>query len=135
MEIDITEFFNNSEPFEFSASVMERGKNAGAETWRNACDEGERAPLLTTPEQLEALRDHMRGYGAWSREEINAWSSTECNALFIQLISGDMREAGMDKQFPDEFDWAQYESRSNAGEIAGRIFKGDDDRAFYYLGD
>ena len=29
MEIDITEFFNSAEPYEFSASRAERGPNAG----------------------------------------------------------------------------------------------------------
>ena len=92
MEIDITNFFNNAEPFDFSASVAERGENAGRDTWNNAKREGAASPLLTTPEQLDALRSYVKGFGAWDDDEIAAWDDAECNALFIQLISGDMRE-------------------------------------------
>jgi hypothetical protein len=132
MEIDITEFFNSAEPYEFSASIAERGPNAGPETWRNALEEGERAPLLTTPDQLDALRDHMRGYGAWKREEIDAWSPAECNALFIQLISGDMRQADIDGVRVEDVDLIEYEKfcEDNGGSLT---ISGD--RAYYYLGD
>lgn len=131
MEIDITDFVNNADPFEFSASVAERGKNAGRETWANAKRDAAATPLLTTPEQLDALRDHARGFGAWDGEEIAAWSDDECSALFIQMISGDMREAGMDLA---DFDWEEYEERANGGEISGRICRGGD-RVYYYLGE
>lgn len=132
MEIDITEFFNSAEPFEFSASVAERGKNAGPEAWANALAEGERAPLLTTPEQLDALRDHMRGYGAWEREEIDAWSPAECNALFIQLISGDMRNAGLEGLRVEDVDLEEYEKFCE-NHVVDLTISGD--RAYYYLGD
>ncbi len=132
MEIDITEFFNSAEPYEFSASRAERGPNAGPETWRNALEEGERAPLLTTPDQLDALRDHMRGYGAWDREEIDAWSPAKCNAMFIQLISGDMREAGIDGLRVEDVDLAEYEKFC---ENQGGSLTISSDRAYYYLGD
>lgn len=132
-EIDITDFFNSADAFEFSASVAERGENAGKETWNNAKEEGTRAPLLTTPDQIQALRDHVKEFGAWSREEIEAWSSVECNALFIQLVSGDMREAGLD-QDPDDQDWQEYEKRAERGNCPGNIYRGDDGRVYYYLG-
>ena len=141
MEIDITEFVLNAEPFEFSASVAERGQNAGRETWRNAVQEGASNPLLVTEDQIQALRDHVRGFGAWSEEEIAAWSDAECNALFIQLISGDMRKSGMDDCFPDEFDWDKYQERVKDGQISGQIYRCDIPdhesfgRIFYYLGD
>ena len=79
MEIDITPFFTESDPFDFSASVAERGQNAGPETWLNALEASARAPLLTTPEQIQALRDYVKGFGAWSREEIAAWTPVECS--------------------------------------------------------
>ena len=34
MEIDITSFFENAEPFEFSHSIAEGGRTAGPDTWR-----------------------------------------------------------------------------------------------------
>ena len=77
MEIDITRFVTEADPYEFSASIAERGDNAGPETWRNAVAEGESSPLLTTPEQLDALRAYMKGFGAWDDEEIAAWVKKE----------------------------------------------------------
>ena len=73
-------------------------------------------------------------------EECAAWPDDECNALFIQLISGDMREAGMDACDMDEFDWEAYEEQAREGRIPGNIFKGDVEghegsgRIFYDLG-
>jgi hypothetical protein len=132
MEIDITSFFENADPFEFSHSIAEDGPNAGPETWQAALKEGAETPLLTTPEQLDALRDHMRGYGAWEDDEIDAWSPAECNAMFIQLISGDIREAGLEGQEIDEIDMKEYEKFC---EDQGGSLYFSADRAYYYLGD
>lgn len=133
MEINITRFVTDADPFDFSASRAERGDNAGPDTWKNAVAEGSNDPLLTTTEQLDALREYVKGFGAWDDDEIAAWSDAECNALFIQLISGDMREAGMDVEL-DEFDWEEYEQCARAGQISGNIYKGDDGQIYYYLG-
>lgn len=134
MEIDITSFVTDEEPFDYSASITERGKNAGTETWSNAIVQAQHHPLLTTPEQLDALREHVKGFGAWDDEEIDAWDATHCNALFIQLISGDMREAGMDECDREDFDWEDYEARASASKISGNIYRGDDAHIYYYLG-
>lgn len=133
MEIDITTFVREADPFEYSASYAERGENAATETWRNALALAARAPLLHTGEALDALRAYMKGFGAWEDKEIEAWSADECNALFIQLVSADMREAGMDDV--DEFDWEEYEHRVAFGESSGRIYRGDDGHIYFYLGD
>lgn len=132
MEIDITSFFKSADPFEFSASRAERGQNAGPETWANAKREASESPLLTTPEQLEALRDHMRDFGAWEDEEIAAWDADNCNALFVQLVSGDMREAGLDND-PDDADWEDYHARAEEGQCSGAIYRADDGRVYYSL--
>ena len=132
MEIDITTFFETADPFEFSGSVAERGQNAGRETWNNAKEEGANSPLLTTPEQIEALREYVKDFGAWTREEIAAWTNTECNALFIQLVSGDMREGGLDND-PDDSDWAEYEKRAERGNCPSNIFRTDDGKVYYSL--
>lgn len=172
MEIDITRFFESADPFEFSASRAERGQNAGPETWANAKQEGADAPLLTTPEQMQALRDHVKEFGAWDAEEIAAWDDIECNALFIQMVSSAMREADLDSGEPD---WEAYEAmlggkdnpimgealpplalgqvwrtlgrwidlrnESSApqtgqekGIYSGSIYRGSDERIYYYLG-
>jgi hypothetical protein len=132
MQINITRFFNEAPVFDFSHSQMEGGPNAGPETWNNAKDAAAESPLLTTPEQLDALREYVKGFGAWDDEEIAAWSDNEVNALFIQLLSGDMREAGLDNE-PDEDAWKEYESRAEAGQCQSNIYKGDDGEIYYSL--
>ena len=133
MEINITQFVTNADPFEFSASEAERGPNAGRDTWNNAKVVGAKDLILTTPEQLDALRDYMRGFGAWKDDEIDGWSEAECNAMFIQEISARMREAGMDEVFLEDFDWVEYEERVMAGEISGPIYRGDDGQFYFNL--
>jgi hypothetical protein len=93
-----------------------------------------RTTLLTTPEQIEALREHVKDFGAWDDEEIAAWDDIECNAIFVQLVSGDMREAGMDDVDIDDFDWETYNDRVEAGELQGNIYyHRQADKIFYSL--
>lgn len=131
MEIDITNFFNNADAFQFSHSQAEGGKTAGPDTWNAAKREGSESPLLKTEDQIAALRLYVCDFGAWSAEEIAAWDATECNALFIQIISGDMREAGLDNE-PDDEAWAEYERRSEEGNCSSNIFRSSD-RVYYSL--
>lgn len=128
MEINITSLFTSGEycPRDYSASVAEIGNNAGKITWQAAMES--EYGFLDTSEKLDAFRDHIRGFGAWSEEEISAWNVTECNALFVQLISGDIREAGLDVDNPD---WDEYEANDN---ISHNILQGIDGNIYYYLG-
>ena len=133
MEIDITSFFENAEPWKFSHSIAEGGPSAGSDTWRAALSEAAEAPLLKTPEALDALRGWARSSGGWEKNEIDAWGADECNALFIQLVSGDMREAGIDEQAIEDVDWVAYEKFcENQG---GALYRSDDDRIYYSLSD
>jgi hypothetical protein len=135
MEINITRFFNDADAYEFSASRSERGDNAGQETWRNSLKQAEETPLLSTSEQLQEMRDYARETGAWTDDEIAEWSDSELNALFIQVVSGDMREIESLCTTDDgETDWEEYERLANAGTISGSIFRADDGDVFYYLG-
>jgi hypothetical protein len=127
MEINITCVFNTINPASYSASRMELGDDAGAITWANAMDAAPR--ILKSADQLQAFRDHMREFGAWDDVEIAAWTAHECNALFLQLISGDIRESmHLDKK---PVDWQAYEADENA---VHHIFKGSDNKIYYYLG-
>ena len=128
MEINITSLFTDGEysPRDYSASVAEIGNNAGQITWQTAMES--EYGFLDTPEKLDAFRDHIQGFGAWSEDEIAAWNVTECNALFVQLVSGDIREAGLDVDNPD---WDEYEANDN---ITHNIFQGIDGEIYYYLG-
>jgi hypothetical protein len=129
MEINITSFVQNEDPFDYSHSAAEGGPHAGRNTWTAAKT---MAPtLLDTPEKIEALRDYVKDFGAWDKEEIAAWDDAECNALFVQLISGDMREANMEDI--EGFDWDQYEKDAEKGSISGNIYRGDDGQIYYIL--
>ncbi len=102
MDINITHLLE-TDLFPFSHSRAEGGQNAGQDTW-NAALNGPR-PLLNTPEEFEAFRDHVAEFGAWTEEEISAWDENECQALFLQMISGDVREC------PAILDEIEFEER------------------------
>lgn len=127
MELNITYFFNQAAPMDYSASVAEIGRNAGADTWAAACEDAPDYPILDTEEKRQAFRDHVKGFGAWSDDEISAWSENELSALLIQLIAGDIREAGLDQSAPD---WEAYDASGDCG----RIFLGTDGCVYYYIG-
>lgn len=129
MEIDITHFFETAAPYDFSGSIAERGPNAAKETWSNALEQARAEPLLKESD-CDYFRRYMREYGAWSEEEMAAWSIDDCNALLIQLISGDMREGNLDCAEPD---WEQYEKDAEDGRISGNIFKAEDGKMYYSL--
>lgn len=130
MEIDITDFFKAAAPMDYSASVAELGPTAGRDTWQAACEDAPDWPLLAAPGAVDAFKDHVRDFGAWDDAEIGAWDENECTALFLQLIAGDMREAGLDGD-SDEQAWLEYAADENASQ---RIARGVDGRVYYYLG-
>ncbi len=137
MEIDITHFVKTAEPCEFSASQMELGANAGKITWENAKREAGESPLLYLEAGLGAFRSWVEGFGAWDADEIAAWTVDECNALLIQYISGNLREIeGLCYSDDDEYgiDWAKVEELDREGQISGSIYRGDDGRVYFYMG-
>lgn len=119
--IDITEFFNSCNPKYYYASRAELGINAGQITWENAVDKVDDYRPLDTAGKVDAFRLFAFNSGGWNDAEVNAWSDDEVNALCIQWISGDMREAGIDQQ---PVDWEQYESDCERGQCASRIYGG-----------
>ncbi len=134
MEINITALIERSDDMHYySASQMELGHDAGRITWQNAVDAAEESPVLTTPEQIAALREHVVGMGASDCEDL---TDAEYNALFLQLVAGDIREAGEDLTE----DYEAYQAAAEAGQISGNIFRCDIEghesfgEWFYYLG-
>jgi len=131
MEINITGFFYTGQAHLYSASVAELGENAGKLTWLNALGYANKHRMLDTEDQLEAFRQFVKEPGGWSQEEIDRWSFNELNALFIQWVAGDIREAGLDVPFPD---WEQYEAESQAGNCSSSIWKDADNQVYFYIG-
>lgn len=119
MDLDITEFFNTANAFDYSASQAELGENAGKITWNAACHADYN--ILDTEEKRDAFRKFVKESGGWNDAEIAAWSDNELNALCIQWISGDMRETGLDTCEPD---WQAYQAECEEGNCAGRIYGG-----------
>lgn len=101
IDIDITRFVTEAAPMDYSASVAEIGTNAGRDTWQAAMEDAPDYNLLNTDEQREEFRAHIKGFGAWTDEEIAAWTATELNALFMQFISGDIRSGEADRIWSD----------------------------------
>lgn len=138
MEIDVTRFVTEADPYDFSASILERGPNAGRETWNEAKEAAaDIYPLLVTEQELETARDWFGEFGAWEDdEERAAWSPAEINALLIQFISGDLREAESlaNGDGPGGIDWNAYRELQEAGTCSSYLFLADDGRVFFYLG-
>lgn len=135
MEIDITDFFNTCSPRDFSASVAEIGNDAGVITWTAALEQAADSAHLKTEEQKDAFREWAKGSGGWTEGEVNAWTDTELNALFIQWVSGDMREAPGITLGPETTDaeWAEYEKLQEEGVVSSNIFRGSDGRIYFGL--
>ena len=135
MQINITEFVRNAETHDLSASVAELGANAGKITWDNAKRKAASIHLVKQEDRTE-FETWARDFGAWSKEEIAAWSLDECNALLIQYISGDLNELeSLCYSDDDEFniDWPKAEKMSEHGTISGNIFKSDDGQVYFYM--
>lgn len=140
-EIDITALFNAADfrPSYYSASCAELGQDAGEVTWQNAVDRSEEMDLLLTDEKRDVFRDYVRGFGAWTDEEINSWTNIELNALLLQMISGDIRESGLHANMSVD-EWREYEIECTKGTYAGNIYCGPlcvpefTDRVFYSIG-
>lgn len=142
MEIDITDFVTAGDTWDYSGSVATHGPNASRNTWANAMRRASEEPvMLDTEAKLEAMRYWVRESGGWDGEEIGAMDAQHLNAMFIQLVTQDMREMGLEDCDPDEFDWDEYRERAERGSISGSIYRGDREdmpeslgRIFYYLG-
>lgn len=131
MDINITRFFNEAAPNDYQKSIAEAGPTAGPDSWNASLGDVAEfgGPMLSTPEQLQAMRDHVRGFGAWDDEDLAAWGCDELNALFIQIVAGDMKDYCTDVS---AWDWDEYESGCEAGIYSGRIGRGVEPGTVFY---
>jgi phosphoglucomutase len=130
MELDITAIIEDIDPCYYSASCAELGVNAGQITWSNALDKVEETNILSTDKQRQACRAYFREFGAWSQEKIQSWSNQELDALLLQYISENLREA----ELYGGIDTKAYAEAVEQGRCSGNIFKGTDDNYYIYLG-
>lgn len=130
MEINLSPLLS-ANMFEFSHSVAEGGSNAGRDTWQAALA-GPR-PLLDEAGVAE-FRSWVKDFGAWTRDEIEGWSVNECEALFLQFVAGDVREAGFDSlEDMTASDWAEYAKRQEAGQCSSYLFRTEAGEVFFDL--
>lgn len=134
MEIDITSLLEE-DLFQFSHSRMEGGENAGRNTWNAAKEAAATAPILRSEDELEAMRGWAKSSGGWTREEIEEWDAEELNALFLQLVAGDVRSAGWDSLEEAEWDdgGALIDSRNGERSECSNIFRGIDGNFYFSL--
>jgi hypothetical protein len=130
MELDVTHMVEDAgNMIELSGSRVEHGQDAGRITWNNSKAYGAEYPLLATNEMRDAARKHFAEYGAWSEEEIAGWSEEDLQAITCQ----DVASAICEMELADG-DHAEYQRLCEAGTLSGRLYKGDDDHWYYYLG-
>jgi hypothetical protein len=129
MELDITHMVEQSDDMAtLSGSAAEWGQNAGQFTWNNSKNYGMIHPLLKTDADRDEARKYFAEFGAWTREEIAAWSEDELQGIVCQEIAANIREMDVADSYED------YQALSEAGTLSGRIYRGDDGRWYFYLG-
>lgn len=129
MEIDVTHMVEDADTMpELSGSRMEWGQDAGQFTWNNSKQYGLNHPLLTTDNERQAARDHFKEYGAWSKDEIAAWSEEELQGITCQDVAAAIREMEMADSYDD------YVKLCEEGTCSSRLYRGDNGRWYFYLG-
>jgi hypothetical protein len=129
VEVNITKFVRayRSSMSQFSDSIARSSlQNIGQITWRNTLEVATASPRQLT-DDLSALRNHFAEYGAWGREELEAMSGAELNALLMQFIAGDWQERERARRRGKA---ALREYEENGG---GRLYWSRG-RWFYYVG-
>ena len=134
MEIDVTHMVEDADDMPMlSGSIAELGKDAGPTTWKNSVAYGQKHPLLTTDEEREEAREYFRGFGAWTCEQIAAWSEDELQGIVCQDIAAAIREMEDCETYED------YRRASEEGRVHGNLYMvGQEDggeRWLFYLGD
>ena len=130
MELDITHMVDDCDDMPtLSGSQAELGPDAGKITWNNSLAYAEKHLLLTDETMRQNARDYFKGFGAWSADEIAAWSDAYLNALVTQEIASRIRE--MEHFDSDE----EYQKAAKQGQVSGMIYKGDNGRWYAYIGD
>lgn len=128
LEVNVTKLVERvDDMIGFSGSQMEWGPDAGPITWRNSQKEAKERPLVEDKD-LDEIRSWARGFGAWDDDEIAAMTPADLNALLLQFIAGDIREADGLGFLEDE---EEYKAAVESGRVSGNLYKGDDGQWYY----
>ncbi len=125
--VDITRFLQTECMRDYSASIAEIGADAARDTW-NACTDNAPDWAFIPPDEFDYFRDWVQSSGGWTREEIDAWSDNELQALCLQWIAADVRECGLDKPGAD---WDVIRADQESGRIPSSIYRADDGSIYW----
>lgn len=135
MYVDVSRLISEVAPFDLSASIAERGKNVGPETWANAKATATGTPLSIDADDRDVARKWFAEFGAWDRDEIAAWSAAGVDALILQFAAGDLRE--VQSLCPGDglgdVDWIEAERMAEEGTVPGRLYP-EGERLMIYIG-
>jgi hypothetical protein len=127
MELNITQFFNETCPRDYSASAAELGPDAGKITWNHAKEDAQDWQFLDTDEKKDMFRSFVYESGGWDQDEITAWSDVELGALLLQWIAGDIREAELDINS----NWLEYYNRAEKGQVNSNLYRAEDGEIYW----
>lgn len=135
MEINITKFFQQASARDYSASMMELGRDAAKITWNHALeDSAEEYVFLTTKEQVLAFHAYLQSTGfepesiAGLSKEDTKKALIELRALFLQTIAAEIRASDLDTSNPD---WLEYYEDCVQGRCSGNLFCADDGEIYF----
>lgn len=129
MQLNVTHMVHDSDDMpNLSGSRAELGQNAGQITWGNSVAYGQKHPLLTTGDMRDAARSYFQSFGAWSEEQIAAWSEDDLQGVMCQDVASAIREMTACDSMED------YQKRCEAGQCSGNLYRGDDGLWYFYVG-
>ena len=128
IEINITNFLAQECMRDYSASVMEIGTNAGADTWRASVENAPDWNFLETPELIEEFKSFVIESGGWDEEEVSLMTDCHLQALCLQWIAGDARDCGADVSNPD---WLAIRADQECGRVNSSIGPGDNGQIYW----
>ncbi len=134
------------EASDYSCSSAERGAYAGAGSYAAAV----RDAMSLLPASNAVLNIHvssvsesefdahiiewLKPWGGWTDEEIRAMGVEGRRGLLLQFITGDLREAGLDNDRPEDISeetWADYLAMAEDGQCQSNIWR-DDSGVFWF---
>lgn len=133
MDINISAFWGEFCPSDYSASAAEIGQSAGPDTWRAACEHRNEWPVLPNADALEAFRAMVRGSGF--SDDVDTYEPEKLRALALQWLSGDIRDAFQlpfgQRIDPVSIDWPAVQARMESGQVSGTFYRADDGQVFW----
>ena len=125
-ELDVTHMVEDGDWMPYlSGSVAELGDRAGALTWENSQKYAEDKPLLLA-ENMDDAREYFADMGFG--DDARKWSEAETQATMVQDVATNIRELKMFETYEE------YSEAANKGQVSGRLFKGENNRWYFYVG-